>query len=80
LKKEEKKKIEEIMGEMSCPKSFQCAESGFEMLCKAKDRGIEGYLDCLDENFYRCSFAVPFGKGYVCKCPLRVYLSKELKL
>ncbi|MCP4614539.1 MAG: hypothetical protein GY845_38150 [Planctomycetes bacterium] len=80
MKEEDRKKTEEIMGEMSCPKSFKCAESGFEMLCKAKDNGLKGYLDCLDAEASRCTFALQFGDGYFCKCPLRVYLSKELKL
>ncbi|MCP4612415.1 MAG: hypothetical protein GY845_27270 [Planctomycetes bacterium] len=81
MKEEDRKKIEEIMGEMSCPKSFKCAESGFEMLCKAKDKkGLKGYLDCLDAEASRCTFAISFGRSYLCKCPLRVYLSKELKL
>jgi hypothetical protein len=26
MKEEDRKKIEEIMGEMSCPKSFKCAD------------------------------------------------------
>lgn len=37
MKEEHKKKIEEIIGEMQCPKNFNYAKSGFEVLCKAKD-------------------------------------------
>jgi len=80
MEEEHKKKIEEIIEEMSCPKNFKCAESGFEKLCKAKDNGMEEFVDCLDDNARRCTFAIPFGDGHFCKCPLRVYLSKELKL
>ncbi|MCP3685750.1 MAG: hypothetical protein GY861_24140 [bacterium] len=80
MKEEDRKKIKEIMGEMSCPEGFKCAESGFEMLCKAKDKGTKGHIDCLEDNAYRCTFAISFGRSYFCKCPLRVYLSKELKL
>ena len=79
MKDEDRKKIEEIMAAMQCPKNFKCAESGFEHLCRAQDFGVEKYLDCLEENPSMCSFALPFGHGHLCHCPLRVYLSKKLK-
>jgi hypothetical protein len=78
LKEEDLEKIEAIIGKMSCPKMFKCADSGFEKLCKARDFGVQSYLDCLDENSDECPFALPFGDGYLCQCPLRVFLSKKL--
>jgi hypothetical protein len=74
-----KKEIKEIIGQMQCPKDFICAKNGFEHLCKAKDFGLEKYLDCLEESPSKCKFALSFGKGYLCHCPLRVYISKKLK-
>ena len=59
MKDEDRKKIEEIMGTMQCPKNFKCAESGFEHLCRATDFGAEKYLDCLEENPSACLFALP---------------------
>jgi hypothetical protein len=79
MKDEDRKKIEEILDRMICPKNFKCADSGFEQLCKARNIGLENYLDCLEENPPACLFALPFGSGYLCHCPLRVYLSRELK-
>jgi len=79
MKEEDRKKIWEIMGGMHCPKNFKCAEKGFEYLCNARDFGVENYLDCLEKDPSACSFALSFGSGYVCQCPLRVYLSKKLK-
>ncbi len=79
MKDEDRKKIEEILDRMICPKNFKCADSGFEQLCKARNIGLENYLDCLEENPSACLFALPFGSGYLCHCPLRVYLSRELK-
>jgi len=79
MKEEDRKKIWEIMGGMHCPKNFKCAEKGFEYLCKARDFGVENYLDCLEKDSSACSFALSFGSAYVCQCPLRVYLSKKLK-
>ena len=78
MKDEDLKRIEAIIGKMSCPKKFKCADSGFEKLCKARDFGVESYLDCLDENCVECPFALPFGDGHLCQCPLRVFLAKKL--
>ncbi len=74
-----KLKIEEIVAGMKCPKGFACANSGFETLCKARDFGLEGYLDCLEEEPAACSFALSFGHGHLCQCPLRVYIAKKLR-
>jgi hypothetical protein len=73
------KQITQIMGDMHCPKKFRCAESGFEDLCKAKDGGLENYLDCLEKNSSSCLFALSFGYGHFCQCPLRIYLCKKMQ-
>jgi hypothetical protein len=80
MKEEDRKKIEELMGEMSCPHNFKCAESGFERLCKSKDVGLEEFLVCLEDDAWLCKFAVPFGNAHFCQCPIRVYLAKKLKI
>jgi hypothetical protein len=79
MKKEHKKKIEETMAGMQCPKGFRCAEGGFKRLCKASDFNLENYLNCLEKNPAHCSFALSFGLKHFCQCPLRVYLAKKLK-
>ncbi len=79
MREENKKKIEEIMAGMRCLKDFQCAKSGFDRLCKTKDFGLEDHLECLEENPQACSFAMPFGNGHFCQCPLRIHLDKKLK-
>ncbi len=81
MKTEDRKKIEEIMGGIQCSKGFKCAESGFDtvQLCKAETFfGVVDYLGCLDANPKACSFALSFGNGFLCQCPLRVYLAKKL--
>lgn len=79
MREDERQRIEEIIGGMSCPKGFKCAESGFVNLCKAKDFGVESFLDCLDEGRSHCKFALPFADIHLCQCPLRVYVAKKLK-
>lgn len=79
MKEEDRKKIKDIIGEMKCAKNFKCADSGFQKLCKARDFGLEDYLECLEANPLECKFALPFGETHFCQCPLRVYLSKKVK-
>jgi hypothetical protein len=79
MKDEDRKTIEEIISGMKCPKDFKCADNGFDELCKAEDFGVESYVKCLEKNASDCSFAISFGYGYLCQCPLRVYLAKKLK-
>ena len=74
-----KKELEEIIGEMECPKDFKCCESGFENLCRAKDIGVELFLECLEETPQNCKFSVMIGRSYLCQCPLRYYIFKRLK-
>ncbi|MBA7708983.1 hypothetical protein ES703_117890 [subsurface metagenome] len=44
MKEEVRNRITEIIGEMHCPKDFNCAESGFDELCMAKNIGLESFL------------------------------------
>jgi hypothetical protein len=75
----QRKEIEEIIGHFKCPRDFRCCKSHFRDLCKAKDIGLETFLKCLEEDPRSCPASVPFGDGYFCECPLRVYIAKKLK-
>jgi hypothetical protein len=50
MKEEHRKKIEEIMSGMKCPKDFKCAESGFEKLSRTRDIGVEHFVKCLEKG------------------------------
>ena len=76
MREEHRRKIGAIMAEMQCPKGFACAENGFVRLCEARDFGVDKYVDCLDGSPVGCPFALAFGGGHLCRCPLRVYLAK----
>jgi hypothetical protein len=73
-----KKEIEEIIGEMQCPKDFKCYKSGFEILCKATTIAGGSFLVCLEKDPQKCKF-VSLEYGYLCECPLRIYIAKKLK-
>jgi len=78
MKEDDRKKIEEIIGQLSCPKNFKCAASSFDNLCKAKDIGIDTHLLCQDSSSFWCRFSLKFDQEYFCSCPLRIYLAKQL--
>lgn len=72
------KKIEEIKPTVNCQKGFRCEKMPFENICKARDMGSTRFLECLEPEGSQCSFARSFGHGYLCYCPLRMVLAKEL--
>ena len=78
MEEQHRKALEELASQIDCPKNFSCIESGFENLGKAKDCGLEDYLDCLNDSAASCKFAVHFGYGHFCRCPVRVYIGKKL--
>ncbi|MFC1845329.1 hypothetical protein ACFLZ5_11165 [Thermodesulfobacteriota bacterium] len=84
MKKEGKKNIEEVLvekivGGMQCPKDFQCTKIGFERLCKAEDIGEESCLECLEKNPLDCPFVIDLRYAKLCRCPLRIYIAKNLE-
>ena len=74
------REIEKLASGINCPKNFECYKSGTGNVCKTKTRnfGLEQYLDCLEEGAYNCEFALSFGNGYFCTCPVQLYISKNL--
>ena len=79
MKKLKKKILKEIIDDIQCPKDFECYKSEFEHLCEIKDIGVDTFLECLDKEANGCTFSVSFGGSYFCRCPLRIYIAKELK-
>ena len=78
VKEDIKREIEEIIGGIQCPKDFLCCKAGLDNLCKAKDIGIESFLECLEKEPQDCKFSLFYGYSYFCQCPLRIYLAKKL--
>jgi hypothetical protein len=72
--------IEQIMAGMKCAKDFECYKSGFEKLGRVKDGGLDNYVWCLEEKGKArdCGFSLSFGDAVLCRCPLRVYVAKNL--
>ncbi|MDY6951772.1 MAG: hypothetical protein SWE60_09680 [Thermodesulfobacteriota bacterium] len=80
LEADQKRQLEEIIGEITCPKGFKCYKSGLRALCRARDIGLDTLLECLEEDPESCKFSFAFyGYSYFCQCPVRVYVSKRLE-
>ena len=79
MEQDYKKEIEEIINAFECPKDFECYKSGFEVLCNARDVGLELFVECLEKNPVWCKFSISYGYSYLCDCPLRVFISKKLE-
>ena len=70
--------LEKIVGGIECPKDYKCTRVSFEDLCSAKDIGKEGCLECLERKSCDCPFMIDIGYARLCRCPLRVYIAKNL--
>ena len=70
-------KAKQILGDLECRKGLLCVKRGLEDLCRARDTRLETYLECLEEG-ETCPFSIPFGHGFLCKCPVRMYIKREL--
>ena len=79
MKEEERKKIEQLMGEIQCPKDFKCVKENFDRLCQVKKFGNDEHLECLEINPSHCPFAVLFTYRNICICQMRMYIFQKLK-
>ena len=79
MEENQRKEIQEIVNHYKCPRDFRCSKSHFKTLCKAKDIGLESFLECPEKGARSCPVSIPFGDAHFCQCPLRVYVAKKLK-
>jgi len=70
--------IKRIMKKTVCVKDYKCYTSGFTDLCRAEYIGMDSYILCVD-NIQQCNFSMFFIDEYLCKCPVRIYIAKEMK-
>jgi hypothetical protein len=85
MDEEGKSSIQQLMSQTKCDNDFRCCKSGFKNLCAAKVIGDGQLLDCsncdhagcLRPNPKDCNYRTPFGFGYFCTCPLRIYAAQH---
>ena len=73
----QQKHIEELLLDSLCSRECECYQSGFKDLCKAKDIGMEDFLECAEEDANMRPSSFSFGYRFFCKCPIRIYISRE---
>jgi hypothetical protein len=73
------KGLNEIIGDIRCPKDFKCYKSGLEALCKAKDVGLQSCIVCDEEYPPKCCYSWDVGSEFYCTCPARIYIAKKFK-
>lgn len=61
------------------PEGCKCHKDGLDDPCKAKDLGLESFVECLEENPLECVSSFTFADSHYCYCPLRVYMANKLK-
>jgi len=69
---------QKLLGDIKCERGLYCVTSGLQKLCKAWDVGSDFYLICLEKDKH-CQFAISVEYAYLCKCPVRIYISKKYK-
>ena len=61
------------------PQGCKWYKPGFGFTCKARDNGLESFVECLEMHSYMCKSSVFYGYSYYCSSPARVHIAKELK-
>ncbi|MEE9402606.1 MAG: hypothetical protein V3V47_05335 [Desulfobacteria bacterium] len=73
------RQIEEAMPGLKLLQDCKAYKPGFGFICKAKDVGLDSYVECLEKDSCRCPFSVSYAHAYYCICPARIYIAKELE-
>ena len=70
--------VEKIVGRLKCPKDFYCYKRSYNSLSNKENGGVKPISICLHEQLQECTFSFPGQNNFLCKCPLRDYIAKEL--
>ena len=71
--------VEKIIGGLKCPKDFYCYKWRYDSLSNKGNSGMKSFSTCLDDKLQDCAFSVLGQNNFLCKCPLREYIFKELR-
>ena len=70
--------VEKVLHGLRCPRGLRCVDSSLEHLCRARDIGLERFLECL-ETEEDCTFSSRMGRSpLLCRCPVRMHLYRQL--
>lgn len=74
---EDRQQIEEIIGQMHCPRDFECYKSDFQKVGEVGIVGDAVMLECIEKRGRTCEFGCVRGPGVICQCPLRMYIARN---
>jgi hypothetical protein len=57
---------------------WEYEKAACEFSCKARDVGLDSYVECLEESSHMCPFSIRYAHAYYCKNPARVRAVKQL--
>jgi hypothetical protein len=69
-----RKTIESIKKGMECPRAFACCPPDCARPVPAHVHASGKLMECLEDADRPCQFAVDFGIGRFCECPLHTFL------
>ena len=62
------------------PEGSKCHQQGVEKLCKARDIGMDSFVECLEKEPLECVCAIHCAHSWYCSCPPRIRIAKELNV
>ena len=78
MDEEELIRIKKTLENSTCPHGCKCYRLNPDEICKARATDLENLLECLEDDPEQCTFSMPFGGTYFCKCQTRIELAKIL--
>ena len=68
--------IDNLLDGLGLLKACERYEPGFGFICKAKDIGLDSFVQCQEKDSHLCVFSIRYAHSYFCKSPARVHAAK----
>jgi hypothetical protein len=72
-------RIEETMLGSRLIEDCKWYKSGFGFTCKARDVGLDSYVECLETQSHMCPFSLSYAYSYYCSCRGRAIITKKFE-
>ena len=78
IPEEHRKKVEVIAERIECPRGYECCKAGSARRPRVREVVTDQLIECLEDSHQPCAFAVDFGSGRFCECPVLNYIATSL--
>jgi hypothetical protein len=79
-KEEDIKHLEGVLPRSRLLEGCKYYKFGVGFTCKAKDVGLDAYVECLQRDSFLCSFSLSYAHKYYCTSRSRVFMARELHM